>query len=153
MKKYVLFIAVFIATAVFAQDVDSFFELLRSDLKTGKKEIITMVMDFTDSEASAFWPIYREYEFGLDELGDARLTLTKNYAENYENMTDEKATELINDAIKFQQDRLKLRKKYFKKFSKALSPIQAAKWIQLENQIHLLIDLQIASEMPLVEKP
>ncbi len=34
---------------------------------------------------------------------------------------------------------------------KALSPIIAAKFVQLENQINRLIDVQIAMELPLIE--
>jgi len=142
-----------LASATFAQDVDSFVELLRSDVNTQKKAIITEVMEFTEEESAAFWPVYRNYESGLDKLGDARVALIKDYAENYETMVDEKATELMEKAFKYREDRLKLQKKYFKEFSKILSPTKAAKWAQLENQITLLIDLQIASELPLAEKP
>ncbi len=39
----------------------------------------------------------------------------------------------------------------FKKFSKALSPKTAAKFFQVENQIQMLIDLKIASELPLAK--
>jgi hypothetical protein len=140
--------------AAYAQnDVDSFVELLRSDAKTNKKAMITAAMDFTNDQAATFWPIYRNYEFELDKLGDARFALIKNYADSYENMTDEKAKELIETAFKFQEDRLKLRKKYFNEVSKALSPALAAKFIQVENQIHMVIDMQIASELPLIHKP
>ena len=153
MKKLLLTVFLLLTTATFAQDLDSFIELLRSDVKTEKKAIITEVMQFNDTEAAAFWPAYRNYEFELDKVGDARVALIKDYAENYETMTDAKAKELMDKSFKFREDRLKLQKKYFQEFSKILSPVKAAKWAQLENQINLLIDLQISSELPLVEKP
>lgn len=153
MKKYLLAVFVFVATAIFAQDVDSFIELLRSDLRTETKAIITEVMQFNEAEAAAFWPIYRNYQFDLDKIGDARVALIKDYADNYQTMTDTKAAELMERAFKFREERLKLGRKYFREVSKALSPTRAAKWAQLENQIQLLIDLQINAELPLVEKP
>jgi hypothetical protein len=153
MNKLLLIVFLMITSVTFAQDVDSFIELLRSDLKTEKKAIITEGMDFTEQEASAFWPEYRNYEFDLEKLGDARVVLIKDYAENFEKMTDDKAAELIDKAFDFREERLKLEKKYFKKFSKILTPVKAAKWVQLENQIMLMIDLQISAELPLVEKP
>ena len=153
MKKLLLTVFLMLTIATFAQDVDSFVELLRSDVKTLKKEIITEVMEFSEAEASAFWPVYRNYEFELEKIGDARVALIKDYAENYEKMTDGKAGELMERAFNFREKRLKLQKKYFKEVSKILSPVKAAKWAQLENQITLLIDLQIASELPLAEKP
>lgn len=154
MKKALLLLFALTATAVQAQnDVDSFIELLRSDVNTNKKTIFTAAMDFTDAQASVFWPIYRNYEFDLDKLGDARVAMIKDYAENFQNMTDTKAKELAERAFKFQEERLKLRKKYFNQLSKALSPTMAAKFAQVDNQIQLLIDTQIASELPLIEKP
>ena len=152
MKKSLLLLFVLATTAAHAQDVDSFIELLRSEVSTNKKAIVTAAMDFTDAQATAFWPIYRDYEFDLNKLGDARLAMIKDYADNYATMTDAKAKELTEKAFKFQEDRLKLRKKYFNQVSKALSPVMAAKFAQVDNQIQLLIDMQIASELPLVEK-
>jgi hypothetical protein len=136
-----------------AQDVESFLELMRSDLKTEKKAVITLAMGFTDKEAEAFWPIYKEYEYELDKIGDKRMTLIKDYAANYKTMTDEKAKSLTDQVFKLQGERLELRKQYVDKVAKATSPIVAAKFAQVDYQVHLIIDLQIASEMPLISKP
>ena len=122
-KLFVLALLLVSSVSVYAQEVDSFIELLRSDVKTNKKAIITAAMDFTDTQASVFWPIYRNYEFDLDKLGDARVTMIKDYAENYQSMTDAKAKELMEKAFKFQEERLKLRRKYFNEISKTLSPM------------------------------
>jgi hypothetical protein len=153
MKALFLTISLLLATAIFAQDLDNYIELLRSDVKTQKRAIITEVMNFTELEASAFWPVYRAYEMELDKLGDARLLLIKDYANNSENMTDAKAKEIIEKSIKFQKDRLDVKAKFFTEFCKVLPVTKAARLTQVENQIQLLLDLQIAGELPLVEKP
>lgn len=153
MKKLFVVLVILFAANIYAQDVDSFVEMLRSDLKTQKVEIITEVMDFTEEESSAFWPVFREYDLELNKINDKRLALIKDYAANFEKMTDMKAKELMDASLKHREDELKLRKKYFKQFDKILPTIKAARFIQLENQIDLLIDLQIASELPLVEMP
>lgn len=134
-----------------AQDVNSFVELLRKDVKAEKTAVITMVMEFTDAESEIFWPIYREYEFEAEKLMDTRLVLIREYADSYESMTNDIAKDLMNRALKVQEKRLKLDKKYWKTFSKKLNPITAARFMQVNGQINDLIDLQIASEMPLVE--
>jgi vacuolar-type H+-ATPase subunit D/Vma8 len=77
--------------------------------------------------------------------------LIKDYAQNYDNLTNEKAKELAREVFAIEKRRTKLKKKYFKRFEKALSAVIAAKFIQVENQINLLIDLQIASELPLIK--
>jgi hypothetical protein len=153
MKKLFVVFVVLFAANIFAQDVDAFVEMLRSDLKTQKVEIITEVMDFTEEESAAFWPLYRQYDLDLTKIKDVRVALIKDYAANFDNMTNEKAKELMNGTIKYREDELKLRKKYFKEFDKILPTIKAARFMQLENQIDLLINLQIASELPLVEMP
>ena len=46
------------------------------------------------------------------------------------------------------QARLDLWKKYQKKVARALSPARAVQFLQVEHQMSLFIDLNIASEMP-----
>jgi hypothetical protein len=85
-------------------------------------------------------------------LFDERLTLIKDYAEHYEMIDDAKADELISTAFKNRENRTKLHKSYYKKFKKALGAKRAAKFTQLDNQIDLLIDLQIAANLPLIDE-
>lgn len=150
MKKLLL-IMVFVLVSAVGYAQEAYIELLRSDVKTQKVAIITEAMQFTNEEGNAFWPIYREYEVDFAKIGDARIVLIKDYAQNYETMTDEKAKELVQRGLKLEERRTKLKKKYFRKFDKVLSSKTVAKFFQLENQINLLIDLQIASELPLIK--
>jgi hypothetical protein len=151
MKKLlILFVLVF---SFSLQAQDDFIELLRQDLKTQKVAIITETMNFTEEESNVFWPVYRKYDFEASKLADERLAIIKDYAEHYEMMTDEKAKELMDRSIKLEEKRLKLRKKFYKEFQKVLPAIKATRFIQVDNQMSLLLNLQIASELPLVEAP
>ncbi len=145
-------IAGLLAPSEAAAQGEQYLELLRTDIRTKKVAIITEVMQFADEEGTAFWPIYREYDLELSKLGDRRVALIKMYAENYEAMTDEASKTLADDWFKLQEDRLKLNKKYYKEVEKVLGSNTAARFTQLENQIGLLIDIQLASEMPLIGK-
>lgn len=151
MKKFVLLLLLVLSVSLFAQD--DFIELLRQDLKTQKVAIITETMNFTEEESNVFWPVYREYDFEATKLSDERLAIIKDYAEHYEMMTDEKAKELMDRSIKLEEKRLKLRKKFYKEFQKVLPAIKATRFAQVDNQLNLLLNLQIASELPLVEAP
>ncbi|MCK5086118.1 MAG: hypothetical protein KAQ90_01300 [Melioribacteraceae bacterium] len=141
----------FTLASILSAQTDSYIEILRSDFKAEKVAIITAVMEFTDTESEKFWPVYREYELKRAELGDQTLKLIKNYAENYETMSDEKAKELVNNSFDINEDKLDLKKKYFKKISKAVGIKKAAKFIQLDNQFDVLVDFQITSELPLLD--
>jgi hypothetical protein len=128
-------------------------ELLKSDLKTNKKAIITESMAFTEAESKAFWPIYNEFEIELEKLADKRINNLKDFAANYDKMTDEKANQLMKTAFEYHSARVKLSESYYKKFSAAITPIRAAKYMQIEDQIQNMIDLSIGSSLPLVKKP
>lgn len=153
MRRIIVLALLLLAGTSSAQEIDSFIELLRSDVRTDKVEMITDAMEFTEAEATAFWPAYRTYQFELEELGDTYVAIIKDYAANSESLTDEKAKDLTERAFAYKESRLKLQKKYFKEFSKLITPIKAARWAQLENQIGLLIELQVISEIPLAEAP
>ncbi len=149
----VLFAGVF-AAAVPAQAQDQtnneqYMELMRQDLRTNKLAVMTEAMALTDEQGAVFWPIYREYQTKLSVIGDKRIAMIKDYAENYENMTGEKAGELMKIWFSQQKDRLSLLEKTSKKVAKDVDPVTAARFIQVENAVDILVDLQIASELPL----
>jgi hypothetical protein len=135
-----------------AQEQEKWLELLRSDLRNEKTAIVTAVMQLSDAESQQFWPIYREYDVELAKHNDKVVELIKSYAQAYETMDDAKAKELASRWFKLQDERLALRRKYYNRVEKAISASTAAQWLQVENQLGLLIDLQIAQGLPLLEK-
>ena len=134
-----------------SQTPEAYLELLRSDVRTSKVEILTEALALSGPQGAAFWPIYREYDTALATLVDRKIAMIKAFAETYGSITDEQATLFAKDWFALHSDRLKLRKKYFNKVSKAVSPLVAAQFIQLENVIGMLIDIQVAAELPLME--
>jgi hypothetical protein len=127
---------------------ESYLEVLRSDVRAERVALITEQMTLTEEQAEIFWPIYRDMEYELNKLTDRRIALIKEYAENYESMTDEKAKEIMKESFDIRDKYLGIEKKYYKKFSKALDPITAAKFIQVNNELKLMIDIQISSGLP-----
>jgi hypothetical protein len=126
-------------------------ELLRSDLATQKKALLTQAMNLSEEQSGVFWPIYNEYQNELRKIGDDRVALIKEYAANYETMTDDMAKDITKRALKQQGDRLGLYKKYNGKLEKALGPKLSARWLQAEHAINTMIDVQVASELPLMK--
>lgn len=130
---------------------DATLELKRADIRTQKREIIRALFTLTDAQEKAFWPVYDNYEKELIKLNDDRYGVIKEYAANYATLTDAKAMELTTRALDFAQKRIVLRKTYMDNLIKVVPGIQVARLLQLENQMDLLIDLEIASEVPLAE--
>jgi DNA anti-recombination protein RmuC len=133
-------------------NIRAYIELLRADVKAQKTAILTQIMQLNDEQAEKFWPIYREYDFELQTLNDRKLAGIQEYAKSYQNMTDEKADELAKLALELENQRNDLKRKYYEKFREQLGGIIAARFLQVENQMLMVIDLQIASSLPIVEK-
>lgn len=126
-------------------------DLLRSDLKKDKVAILTEMMALTPEESAKFWPVYNEYDNALSKLGDERIAFIRMYAENYGSLDDKKVSQIVNGMLDVEESRSRLKKTYFEKVSRALSAKVAARFIQVESQIEKIVDLQMASSLPIVE--
>ena len=134
------------------QNIQAYIELLRSDIRQQKAEAMGSVMELSAADAAKFWPIYSEYDTELTKLNDLRSANIQEYARTYSQMTDEKADELIKKALAYRQQRSELLAKYYLRVKEQLGAITAARFIQVEDQLLLLIDLQIDSSLPIVGK-
>ena len=130
-------------------NLSAYVELLRSDVRTQKVAVITEVMGFTESEDAAFWPIYREYDTELAKLGDERVAMIAEYARNYSTLTDPVADSLASKAIELETRRSALLGKCYERVKAALSPRTALRFLQVEHQLQLVIDLQMAASLPI----
>jgi len=119
MKKTVisLFLLV-LSVGAFAQTTDDYIEVMRSVLKTEKKVAIAEAMQLTEAESEPFWNLYNEYNQKMYLIQNNRIKAIKEYANNFENLSDEKADEIWNLMLDFKTDSVKLEKTYYKKFKK-----------------------------------
>jgi hypothetical protein len=134
------------------KNLNAYIDLLRSDVRQQKSEIMGAVMVLSADDAAKFWPIYSEYDAELTKLNDDRVANIKEYADNYDEMTDAKADELIQKALAFQKERSELLAKTYERVKQSLGAITAARFVQVEHQLLLIIDLQIISRLPVVGK-
>ena len=150
MLKNVLIIVFVLSTMVYSQET-SYLEVLKSDINTQRRALITAAMDFSEEDAQKFWPIYKEYELEYDKLMDQEIELIKSYAESYENMVEEVADQIAKKSFAIEKEQLSLSEKYFNKFAKELKIRQAVKLQMVLNRIELMINLQKASTIPVLE--
>jgi hypothetical protein len=131
-------------------NIRSYIELLRANVQAEKTAVVSQVMQLDDAQAAKFWPIYREYNFELQKLNDKKLAGIQDYAKNYDSMTDKRANELALLALDLENQRLDLKRTYYEKIRDQLGGVIAARFLQVENQLLMIIDLQIASQLPIV---
>jgi type IV pilus biogenesis protein CpaD/CtpE len=132
-------------------NTQAYVQLLRADLKSQKEAIIKEAMQLNQQQGAAFWPIYEQYSAEQTKLGDEKLAIVQDYAANFLTMTNEKADELAQRVMQLDEKRMALREKYYAILKKALPAVLAVRFFQVENQIQLLLDLQIASNLPIIE--
>jgi|SRR5579859_1310179 len=130
---------------------DQYIDLLRKDVRSLKKQVVAANLELTDDEAVKFWPIYDQYTADLGKINDTRVTLIKDYARNYTTMTDEQAEAYVKGRAAVDESVNRLRLKYFPVFRRALSGKTTATFFQIEWRLSLMIDLQLASQMPLIQ--
>jgi hypothetical protein len=102
------------------------------------------------ADAAKFWPIYSEYDADLTKVNNLRAANIQEYADSYSEITDAKADQLVQNALAYQKQRSELLDKYYDRVKEALGAVTAARFVQVENQLLLIIDLQIASSLPIV---
>jgi hypothetical protein len=131
---------------------ESDFELMRSDIRTKKAAMIADRMKFTDQEAAAFWPVYRKYEADLAAINDKKVAIMKDYISRHQSLNDAQAKQLVEDVFDVDQKTLDLRRKCFAELEKALPAKTIVRWLQLERRLQLLVDAQLAKDLPGIEK-
>ncbi len=67
-------------------------------------------------------------------------------------MDDAKADELAQRVMALEEQRTALRKKYYELMKEVLPTVLVVRFFQLDNQVQMLIDLQIASNLPIIEE-
>jgi hypothetical protein len=133
-----------------SQNIQAYVDLLRADVRQQKAEMVGAVMQLSAADAAKFWPIYEQYDAELAKLNDLRIANIKEYASTYDQMTDAKADELMQKAMSYRKQRAELLAKYYELVKQALGGIEAARFVQVEDQLLLIIDLQIDSSLPVV---
>lgn len=144
--------AVLLPAAASAQaSPEALLEMMRSDVRTDKMIAMGSALTLSAAEGETFWPIYRAYIQDLSLIGDRRVALIKKFGEEYGSVTDESATTMASDWFAMESDYTKLLKKTHAKVAKEISPIVAVQFVQVENALNMLLRLQMAAELPLVE--
>ena len=157
--------AVFVATTVLSaqqapasgknmteeQVNDANLQLMRQDVRSDRKKLVAANLPLTETESTKFWPVYDRYIAETVKVNDSRLALLKEYANSIDTTTEQQADSLIKRWLALDQDDTQLRLKYVPEFEKVISHKKTAMFFQIDRRLSMLIDLQLASQVPLVK--
>jgi hypothetical protein len=136
-----------VPTSVTDEDI----KMLRADIRAERKQVVAANMTLTPDEATRFWPLFDEYTAEVRKINDRRWAMMKDYASHSGNMTDAQAKEHMTVSAAVDADLIALRGKYLPKFDQVLSPKKTVQFYQIDRRLDLLMNLQLASLIPLIE--
>src|SRR5215471_11483536 len=99
---------------------DDDINMLRADIREMRKKVTAANVTLTAAEATKFWPIYDQYLEETIKINDERWALIKDYAANYNNMTDQVAKDYMTRSAEADQRLIALRSKYVPIFQNAV---------------------------------
>ena len=122
-------------------------------LRAQRKAVVGANMKLTPGQAKAFWPLYKQYEDAMDQVDKRHAREIKEYAKNYQNLTDDQANRKLDEVMEIAQARVDVQKQYIPRFRAALPGITVTRFFQVDNKLHALVQCQIAQLVPLASKP
>lgn len=131
-------------------EVERDLALLRRDLRSEKKQLVALNVPLTETEATKFWPVYDQYTAEMSKVYDEFYSLIKEYAANQKTLTDPQASSMINRWAAMQVQQAQTRQKYIPIVEKVIPSRKAALFFQIDRRLYELMDLQVASQIPLV---
>lgn len=131
-------------------EIDKDLTLLRRNLRGEKKKVIALNVPLTEDEATKFWPLYDKYAAEMSKHYDEFYAIIKDYAANQKTLTDAQALSMIKRWSEIQIELAQTRHKYVPQVEKTLPGKKAALFFQIDRRLYELMDLQVASQVPLV---
>jgi Spy/CpxP family protein refolding chaperone len=121
----------------------------RQQIETDRQGIVAENLPLTETQATAFWPLYQEYRAAVKKINDQRQTLLFNPT-TADSVTDKEIITFLQSWTKLDQDYAKLKGDYAKKFEPVLGARGTLRFYQIENRLDLIVLAGMASTIPLV---
>jgi len=123
----------------------------RKVINDKRNTAIAFNMTFTEQEKEKFWPLYREYREAMWKVGDKRVAVLVDYADNVDEMTDKLAKTLLDRSFDVEKEAIKVKQKYADKFRRILPQTKVVRLMQIESRMDAMVNLKIAEGVPLMQ--
>jgi hypothetical protein len=115
-------------------------------------DLIAGVLDLTEAEAEAFWPMYQEYAAVKGALWDERIDVIKLFLSGYDTMGPEVARGLLGASFEIDAKMVALERAFADRFDDVLPPAKVVRLFQAENKLETMMSMEIAKDVPLAKK-
>ena len=131
-------------------NIDEVLKAVRYDLQSQRADVMAKNLTLDASQAAKFWPLYKQYEAAGKALNDKRFDLITKYIDAGDKADAAMATNVVKASLQRDIDVAKLRVEYAPKFAKVLPKAKAARVLQVDRALSLMIDAKLASMVPLL---
>jgi uncharacterized membrane-anchored protein YhcB (DUF1043 family) len=126
-------------------------EILRERARADKKLVVATALALTEGEAKVFWPVYNAYQSDMITHYDKLLSLVDRFEKSYDSMTDQTATQLLNEYLALEANHIALLKAYVPRFQRVLPALKVARLYQIENKMRALVNYDLARHIRFIK--
>jgi hypothetical protein len=131
-------------------DLEPAIQMMRSEIGQDRRDVVKAAMLLTESESKTFWPLYDEYRAAMHEQGDRRVKLITDFIASRDAMSEDRAEQLVKEALDIEKEQTSIKEKYFKKMSKVLSARTTARFFQIDSKMDAIVNAALAARIPLI---
>jgi len=138
-----------VAAAATAQTVKERLDLTREAVENQRRVLVSGGLPLTDKEANAFWPLYDAYERERRGVDERANRLVSDFVAADASLSDAQAGAMLDEALKVDEERLRVRRSYMERMAKAIPPRKLVRFFQLENKLDSVVRADVARQIPL----
>ena len=125
------------------------YEIEHRKRETERQAIIGNNLQLAAAEEEAFWAMYTEYRNKVKKMDDRRLALIKRFASAYPELGNTEAHSIVENALRLEVDRQKLKEKYLRRFKSILKDARLFRYYQLETKLDAIQWVAWTQQIPL----
>jgi Spy/CpxP family protein refolding chaperone len=133
-----------------AQTVKDTLEVGRQAVESQRRVLVAGALPLTDAEADAFWPLYDAYEKERRPLDERANKLVADFLAGAASLTDAQAKAMVEEALKVDEERLRVRRGYLGRMAKAIPARKLVRFYQIDNKLDSVVRADVAKQIPLV---
>jgi Spy/CpxP family protein refolding chaperone len=138
-----------LAAAAAAQTVRDTLEVSRQAVESQRRVLVAGALPLTDAEADAFWPLYDAYEKERRPLDERANKLVADFLAVAAGLTDAQAKAMVEEALKIEEERLRVRRSWLGRMAKAIPPRKLVRFYQIDNKLDSVVRADVARQIPL----
>jgi hypothetical protein len=132
-----------------ADDAPTVLEAVTSLLEENRRLVVADNMNLVPDQEDGFWTLYDEYRQSMAESENGRFVLLKEYQDSFDNLSNERAGQLLSDYLALEAQAVAVRQRYVERFNDVLDARQTLRFFQIDAKVDAIIRAEVSSGNPL----